>query len=176
MIYIIIPGVIVLLSLLCLIFLLKKKKLTIYDIKITESEQEIEALLDKKLSLLSELYKYYSEKEDNNFQFLCKLEEVEDDDFKLNKILNEAYRELKNFLDEKRSYIPSDDIKDTLNDLFQCDTECTAVKNYYNDIITKYNKNIQHFPNNIVAKIMHLDKKELYNDPKEEEFEILKNK
>ncbi len=176
MIFIFICGIIVLVALILLIFLLKKKKLSIYDIKIKEAEQEIDALLSKKLSLLSDLYTHFNENSDKEFQFLCHLDEVEDDEFKLNSILNKAYKELKDYLDDNRSYIPSDDVKLLINDLFQCDIECTAVKNYYNDTINKYNKTIHKLSNKIVSQFMGLQKKEAYNDPVEEEFEILKKK
>ena len=38
------------------------------------------------------------------------------------------------------------------------------------------NNNIKKFPNNTIAKFQNITKKEIYNDPIEEEFEILKKK
>ncbi len=176
MVFIIICGIIVLVALILLITQISHRNLSIFNIKINEAEKEIETLLGQKLSLLSDLYKHFSEKEDTDFQFLCNLEDVDEDEFKLNTILNNAYKELKNFLEDKHNYIPSDDIKTKLNDLYQCEIECIAVKNYYNDQVIEYNKVISRIPNNIVAKFSHLAKKELYNDPEEVEFEILKKK
>lgn len=177
MIIAVISGIISLIALIALIIKINSDKLTIYNIKIGEAEQEIQILLEKKLSLLSELQKHFSEQSNGTeLHFLCNLEEVDDDDFKLNTILNKAYKELKDFLDNKRSYIPDDEIQNSLNDLYQIDIECTATKNYYNDNTIILNNKIKRFPNKLIAKFMHIYKRELYNDPIEEEFEILKKK
>ncbi len=176
MIFEIISSIVVLIAVFLMIILIIRKKLSIYSIKIQASERDLDALLGKKLSLLGDIYAIYKEKDAKEFQFLCHIDEESEDKFKLNVILNKAYQELKNYLDERPSYVPSDEEKTLLDDLFQCDIECTAIKNYYNDVIVKYNKYISRFPNNIISKFMNLEKKEMYNDPKEEEFEILKEK
>lgn len=177
MIIAIISGVIAILAVIILIIKLKSDKLNVYSIKIEEALEEVQILLEKKLSLLSDLQKNFSEEaNDVEFNFLCNMEDVDDDEFKLNTILNKAYKELKDYLDDKRSYIPSDEIKVLLDDLYQIDIECTATKNYYNDNAIILNNKINKFPNNLIAKIKKISKKELYNDPIEEEFEILKKK
>lgn len=177
MIIIIISGVITVLAIIMLITKVKSNSLTNYKIKLDEVEAEIETLLNAKLSLLTELQEKLSEREsDVEFNFLCNLEAVSDDEFKLNTILNKAYKELKDFLGEKRSFIPDDDIKQQLEELYQVDIECIATKEYYNNISVILNNKIKKFPNNIIAKFKRIKKKELYNDPIEEEFEILKKK
>ena len=177
MIIIIISGVITVLAIIMLITKVKSNSLTNYKIKLDEVEAEIETLLNAKLSLLTELQEKLSEREsDVEFNFLCNLEAVNDDEFKLNTILNKAYKELKDFLGEKRSFIPDDDIKKQLEELYQVDIECIATKEYYNNISVILNNKIKKFPNNIIAKFKRIKKKELYNDPIEEEFEILKKK
>jgi len=177
MIVAIISGIIALLALIILVIKIKSNKINTYEIKIEEAEKEIEDLLGKKLSLLSELQSKFSERDTEvEFNFLCNLEDVEEDEFKLNTILNKAYKELKDFLDDKRSYIPDDEIKEKLDELYQVDIECTATKNYYNDNAILLNNKIKKFPNNLIAKTKGIYKMELYNDPVEEEFEILKKK
>ena len=91
-------------------------------------------------------------------------------------ILNKAYNEIKIFLDERRAYIPDDETKELLNTLHQADIECIALKNYYNNNTTITNSLMRKFPNNIIAKFKKIRNRELYNDPVEEEFEILKKK
>lgn len=177
MIISIISGIIAFIALIILIIKVKSNKLTIYNIKAKEAEEEIQILLEKKLSLLSELQKKFSEQSsETEFNFLCHLDETNEDEFKLNNILNKAYKELKEFLENKRSYIPDDETKKTLDELYQTDIECTATKNYYNDNTVILNNKIKKFPNNLIAKFKNIQKKELYNDPIEEEFEILKKK
>lgn len=177
MIWIVVSAIITFLAIIALIMKTKSNKLNCYKIKLEEVEKEIEILLGKKLSLLAELQSKLSEREsDVEFHFLCNLDDVDEDEFKLNNILNKAYKELKDFLDDKRSFIPDDEIKDKLNELYQIDIECIAAKAYYNDNSIVLNNKIKKFPNNIIAKFKKLNKKELYNDPIEEEFEILKKK
>jgi len=172
-----ISGVIALLAIIILILKVKSNAINTYTIKIEEVEVTIEEILAKKLSLLSELQTKFSERDTEvEFNFLCNLEDVEDDEFKLNSILNKAYKELKNFLEDKRSFIPEDEIKDKLDELYEIDIECTAAKNYYNDNAILLNNKIKKFPNNLIAKTKGIYKRELYNDPIEEEFEILKKK
>lgn len=177
MIVAIISGIITVLAIIMLITKIKSNSLTNYKIKLNEVEKEIETLLNKKLSLLTELQKKFSEREsDVEFNFLCNLEDVNDNEFKLNTILNKAYKELKDFIGEKRSFIPDDEIKEQLEELYQVDIECIATKEYYNNTSIVLNNKIKKFPNNIIAKFKNIKKKELYNDPVEEEFEILKKK
>lgn len=177
MIIAVISGIIAILALIILIFKINNDKLKSYEIKIETSEKEIEELLEKKLSLLSELQSKFSERDaDVEFNFLCNLEDVEDDEFKLNSILNKAYKELKDFINDKRSFIPDDEIKEKLDALYNVDIECTATKDYYNNNAMILNNKIKKFPNNLISKTRKIYKKEIYNDPIEEEFEILKKK
>ncbi len=177
MIIAIICGIIAFIALIILIIKLKSDKLYVYNIKINEAEKEIQVLLEKKMSLLSEIHQKLSEQiAETNFNYLCNLEEIDDDEFKLNSILNNAYSELKDFLENRRSFIPEEDTKNLINELCQINIECIATKNYYNDNTVVLNSKIKKFPNNIIAKFKHIYKRELYNDPVEEEFEILKKK
>lgn len=177
MIIAIISGTIAVIALIILVVKVKSDKLNIYKIKIEEAEKEIQVLLEKKFSLLGLLQKRLSEESSEaEFNFLCDLDDVEDDEFKLNTILNKAYKESKDFLDNKSNYIPDDETKTLLEDLSQVDIECTAAKNYYNDKVILLNNKSRKFLNNIIAKSKGIYKKELYNDPVEEEFEILKKK
>jgi len=60
--------------------------------------------------------------------------------------------------------------------LQQVNTECKALKDYYNQNAIILNKLTDNFPNNTIATFKKIQKKELYNDPIEVEFEILKKK
>ena len=177
MIVAIISGAITLIALIILIIKLKSDKLDAYTIRIEKAETEIQLLLEKKLSLLSDLQSKFSEESsEKEFNFLCDLEDVDDDEFKLNTILNKAYKELKGFLEDKRSYIPDDEIKSLLDELEQINIECNATKKYYNNNAIILNNKIKKVSNSLIRKFKHIEKKEIYNDPVEEEFEILKKK
>ncbi len=177
MIISVICGLITLIALLILIIKLNSNKLDFYNTKIVEAEKHLQTILEKKFSLLSDLQQKFSEQNSEvEFNLLCDIEDIEDDDFMLNAILNKAYREIKKFLDDRRSYIPDDDTKELLKNLYEVDMDCTAVKNYYNENSIILNNKLNKFPNNIIAKFKKISKKELYNDPIEEEFEILKKK
>lgn len=177
MIIVIISALVALISLIIIIIKLKNDNLLTYKIKIELAEKEIEVLLSKKLSLLINLQKSFSEREDDvTFNFVCDGLDKENNEFKLNTILNKAYKELKDFIDSKRSFIPDEEIKKNLETLYQIDIECIATKNFYNEVSIVLNNKIKKFPNNIIARSKGISTKELYNDPVEEEFEILKKK
>lgn len=179
MIFSIISATIAFIAILLLIIKIKNDKLNIYHIKIQEAEEEIQVLLEKKLSLLSDLQTKFSDsasEEEPKFLYNLEKSNETENEFKLNAILNKAYKELKDFIEDKRSYIPDDETKNALDDLYQIDIECKAVKNYYNDNCIILNNKIKKFPNNLISKFKGITKKELYNDPVEEEFEILKKK
>ncbi|MBQ7137201.1 MAG: LemA family protein [Bacilli bacterium] len=177
MIIAIISAFVATIALIILFFKLKANTITLCTLKIEEAEKELEIFLSKKLSLLSELQAIFSERDtETEFDFLCNLEDIDDDEFKLNTILNKAYKELKEFLNDKRSFIPDEQIKEKLDELYKVDIECSAIKNYYNDKVIILNNKIKSFPNSLIAKTKGIYKKELYNDPIEEEFEILKKK
>lgn len=177
MVIAIICGLITLVALLVLIIKVNSDKLDFYNTKVLEAEKDLQILLEKKFDFLSEVQQKFSlQNSEVEFNSLSDIEDIQNDDFMLNAILNKAYKQLKNFLEERRSYIPDDDTKELLKKLYEVDIDCTAVKNYYNDNTTIINNKISKFPNTIIAKFKKITKKELYNDPIEEEFEILKKK
>lgn len=177
MIIAIICGIITIVSTVLLIIKIKSDKLEHFNTKIIECEKKLQISLEKNFSIVSELQpKLSSISNDAEFNLLCDLDEINDDDFMLNAILNKACKKIKLFLEERRAYIPSDDIKELLNKLHETNIECIALKEYYNEYTSILNKLITKFPNNTISKFKKIKKRELYNDPKEEEFEILKKK
>ena len=177
MIIAIICAIVTICAIIILTIKIKSDKLNYYNTKVVECEKKLQVSLEEKFSLLCELQSKISDQSDDaEFNLLCDIDEIKDDDFMLNAILNKAYNEIKVFLDERRAYIPDEDIKDLLNKLHQTDIECIALKNYYNDYTKIINSLIKKFPNNIIAKFQKISNRELYNDPVEEEFEILKKK
>lgn len=176
MILIVVSITVTILAIFFMYFFLKKEKTRAYQIRLEQAEKELSILFEQKLTLLTELHQLFSEKEtDGNFDYLCELEQ-DNSGLTLNFILNRAYSELKRFLDSKRGYIPEDEIKIKLEDLYQCDTECMAIKEYYNIQADNINKLIKKFPTNLISKFIGASKIEKYIDLIEEEFEILKEK
>lgn len=177
MIIAVICAIITILAILILTIKVKSDKLNYYNNKVIECEKKLQSSLEEKFSILCELQqKITSQLNDVEFNLLCDIEELKDDDFMLNAILNKAHNEIKIFLDDKRAYIPDNEAKELLDRLHQTDIECTALKNYYNDYTKIINSLIKKFPNNIIARFQKIYNRELYNDPVEEEFEILKKK
>lgn len=173
----IISGLVALVALVILLFKLKKDKLETYVIKIEQAEKQLESLFETKLSLLTQIQTIFEEREDEfELKILSDIDNDEQNSFKLNSILNKSYKKVKDFIDNKRSFIPDDETKKILDDLYNIDIECIAVKKYYNDNATILNEKRTKFLNRIISKFKHIEKKELYIDPVEEEFEILKNK
>jgi len=177
MIISIICGVITLIAIVILIIKVKSDKLNFYNNKIIKVEEQLETAFENKLSLLSELQSSISSHDnDVEFNLLCDIEEIKDDDFMLNSILNKAFKEINSFFNDHRAYIPSEEENKLLYQLQQVNTECKALKDYYNQNAIILNKLTDNFPNNTIATFKKIQKKELYNDPIEVEFEILKKK
>lgn len=177
MLIIIISMVVTILAIVILVLKIKSDKLKLYNTKISEVEKKLDVQLEEKFSLLFEIQKKLSEQTtDSGFNILCNIEDVENDGFLLNAILNKAYREINAFLDERRNYVPDNTTNELLNKLHDVDIECTALKNYYNEKSIILNNLTKKFSYKIISKFLKISKKELYNDPIEEEFEILKKK
>ena len=177
MIIAIICALITVLASIGLITVIKSNKLKFYNTKLKEAEKELQELFEKKLSLLTQIQnKLIEQNSELEFNLLCDIDDIKDDDFMLNAILNKANKEIHNFLEEKHNYIPDDEVKELLLDLYNTDIECKAIKNYYNENAIIINNKLKNFSNSTIAKFNKINTKEIYNDPIEEEFEILKKK
>jgi len=78
-----------------------------------------------------------------------------------------------NYIESKKKFNPSEETKEAINSLYEENINCEAYKKYYNDLAKQYNS----LSNKMILKIFKRSKpKILFNETKEERFEILKKK
>lgn len=179
--YYLIFAIIILLLIFILIEVVFYNKFQMVRIRISEAENNIDILLQKKFQLLERSIKIIEET-DNKYQEegistdLVKLKNKKVNNFELNKELEKIIAEYRGLLDLDTKLSEINGVVGLNFDLTEIDSELTAAKKYYNEHIVSYNKLIRCFPSNIVAKIYHYRNKDFYSDEKVEIFEILKEK
>lgn len=178
MFYIII-GIITLVIIIIFAFLIKSflNKVNVYIIKINEATKNIDLLLEKKLNLLTKIKDRLKECIEENFmEKLPKIKNQNLDSFELDAEIELMTKELKEVLEYNKKVILDDETNILLRNLDRASIDLIATKNYYNDNSEIYNTIISKFPTNIIAKIKRYDQLDFYENKKEEEFEILKEK
>lgn len=172
----IILGSIIILALILIIGNIYYTKYQFSIAKIKEAEKEIQLLLEKKLTLLKEIAPLIK-KELKLKKFLDSLNQVEEENpnnFERNNLLIEKYKRVLKKMEENEKLYKSEDIVNLLNSLKDNEIELSSTIKFYNDTLVFYNKLIISFPSNIFGFFFRYHKKQFYNQPKKEAFEILK--
>lgn len=169
----------------CLLFLIIEtnfyNKFQISRIRISEAENNIDILLQKKLILLERTIKIIEEtdekyKEEQVLLDIIKIKNKKLNNFELNKELDKALIEYRGLLDLDSRLSEIESIGQINYDLTNIENDLIAAKKYYNDTIVSYNKLVRCCPSNLVGKLFHYKSKDFYSDEKQEVFEILKKK
>ena len=145
-----------------------------YIIRINEAEESIDAVLRKRFDLLNKSIGIIkaNTKEENVLELIKDLKSKKITNFELDRKLYDAinefneYKEKYDKLKTNESYLKID-----IN-LFESESEIVALRKYYNDIITDYNKIAKTFPSNLVGLILKY-KKKTYFDGKNMDDEII---
>ena len=91
MIIAIICAIVTICAIIILTIKIKSDKLNYYNTKVVECEKKLQVSLEEKFSILCELQSKISDQSDDaEFNLLCDIDELKDDDFILNAILNKA--------------------------------------------------------------------------------------
>lgn len=126
-----------------------------FVIRINEAEESIDSALRKRFDLLNKSIGIIkaNTKEENPLDMIVKLKSKKITNFELDRKLYEAINEF-NELKEKYEKLKTNEafLKIDIN-LFESESEITALRKYYNDIITDYNKMVKNVPSNLVALI-----------------------
>ncbi len=136
-------------------------------IRINEAEANIDTTLRKRFDLLNKSIGIIEEntKEKNVLEIVNKLRSKKLSNFDLDRKLYDAINEYQRY---KEKYIELKNSTDFLKidvELNETEAEIVALRKYYNDIITDYNKLAKTFPSNLVA-LMCKYKKKTYFDGK----------
>lgn len=179
--YFVILGIIILLLIFIIIEVAFYNKFQMTRIRISEAENNIDILLQKKFQLLDRAIKIIEDtdtkyQEEGLYTKLVKIKNKKINNFELNKELEKIVAEYKSLLDLDSKLSEINSIVSINFEFIEVDNELNAAKKYYNEHIVSYNKLIRSVPSNIVAKLYHYHTKDFYSDEKIEIFEILKEK
>ena len=126
-----------------------------YIIRINEAEESIDAVLRKRFDLLNKSIGIIkaNTKEEDVLSIVKELKSKKITNFELDRKLYDAINEFNEYK-EKYEKLKTNEayLKIDIN-LFESESEIVALRKYYNDIITDYNKMVKSLPSNFVALI-----------------------
>lgn len=126
-----------------------------YIIRINEAEESIDAVLRKRFDLLNKSIGVIkaNTKEENVLEIIKDLKSKKITNFELDRKLYDAINEFNEYK-EKYDKLKTNEgfLKIDIN-LFESESEIVALRKYYNDIITDYNKMVKSLPSNFVALV-----------------------
>ena len=139
-----------------------------FIIRINEVEANIDTTLRKRFDLLNKsinIIKGNINTEEDVLGLIVKLRSRKLSNFDLDRQLYEAINEFNYYKENYPELNESDALLKIDISLNESEHEITALRKYYNDIITDYNKLVRKFPSNIVA-ILSKNKAKTYYDGK----------
>lgn len=149
-------------------------------IRINEAESNIDTILRDKYDAINRAYaliKGNIKVEKEIFEEIVKLRSRKISNFELDRELNMANDEFIQLKQEYNELNNSEELKKISKLMTSSDEKLISLKKYYNDNITKYNKLVRTFPNNIVALLckykekLFFDKKDM-SDNDENDFKL----
>ena len=144
-----------------------------YIIRMNEAEAEIDTILRKRFDLLNKSIGIIEEntKENSVLEIINKLRSKKLSNFDLDRQLYDAINEYTRYKEKYDELKNNTDFLKIDIGLNETEAEIVALRKYYNDIITDYNKLAKTFPSNIVGIICKY-KKKTYFDGKNMDDEI----
>lgn len=144
-----------------------------FIIRINESEASIDTTLRKRFDLLNKSIGIIEEntKEKNVLEIIGKLRSKKLSNFDLDRQLYDAINEYTRYKEKYNDLKNNTDFLKIDIELNETESEIVALRKYYNDIITDYNKLAKSFPSNLV-RIMCKYKKKPYFDGKNMDDDI----
>lgn len=144
-----------------------------FIIRINESEASIDTTLRKRFDLLNKSIGIIEEntKEKNALEIIGKIRSKKLSNFDLDRQLYDAINEYTRYKEKYNDLKNNTDFLKIDIELNETESEIVALRKYYNDIITDYNKLAKSFPSNLV-RIMCKYKKKPYFDGKNMDDDI----
>ncbi|MBO5096207.1 MAG: LemA family protein [Bacilli bacterium] len=165
-IFLITTLIIIVIALLLFWFALTYNKFQGLIVKTNEAEANIDAILRKRFDLLNKsinIIKANTDIDKEILEFIVKLRSKKISNFDLDRQLYDAINEF-NYYKEIYPELNSVDAFSKINiSLDESEYEMTALRKYYNDTITEYNKLIRKFPSNIVGIVLRYKEKTYYD-------------
>lgn len=144
-----------------------------YIIRINEAEANIDSTLRKRFDLLNKsigIIKANIETDQEVLEVIVKLRSRKLSNFELDRTLYEAINEFHNYQEQHPELMESETFVKIELGLAESESEIIALRKYYNDIITDYNKLLRTFPSNVVAFFCkyklktYFDGKDMYDE------------
>lgn len=158
--------IIIIISLLLVWIASTYNKYQILIIKTNEVEANIDTTLRKRFDLLNKsisIIKANTDTDKEVLELIVKLRSKKISNFDLDRQLYEALNEF-NHYKETYSQLNSIEAFSKINtSLDESEYEICALRKYYNDTITEYNKMIRKFPSNVIGKILKYKEKTYYD-------------
>jgi len=142
-------------------------------IRINQSEASIDTTLRKRFDLLNKTIGIIEEntKEKNVLEIINKLRSKKLTNFELDRQLYDAINEYSRYKEKYNELKNNTDFLKIDIGINETEAEIVALRKYYNDIITDYNKLTKTFPSNLIG-ILCKYKKKTYFDGKNMDDEI----
>lgn len=124
-----------------------------FIIRINEAEESIDAVLRKRFDLLNKsigIIKSNTE-EEHVLEMISKLKSKKITNFELDRQLYDAINEFNNYKEKYENLKTCESYLKIEINLFESESEIVALRKYYNDIITDYNKLVKNCPSNFIA-------------------------
>ena len=135
-------------------------------IRINEVEANIDTVLRKRFDLLNKsinIIKGNINTDEDVLELIVKLRSRKISNFDLDRQLYEAINEFNYYKDTYPELSESDALLKIDISLNESEHEIIALRKYYNDIITDYNKMVRKFPTNLVALISKYKERTYYD-------------
>ena len=158
--------IIILLSLILVWFSLTYNKYQILTIKINEVEANIDTVLRKRFDLLNKsinIIKTNTNIEDDILPLISKLKSKKISNFELDRQLYTIINEFNYYKETYQKLNANDAFIKISNSLDESEYEISALRKYYNDTITEYNKMIKKLPSNIISILLKYKEKTYYD-------------
>lgn len=146
-----------------------------YIIRINEAEANIDSVLRKRFDLLNKsigIIKANTKIKGEVLEVIVELRSKKLSNFELDRLLYEALNEFHTYAEKYEELKQSEAFMKIELGLNESEAEIIALRKYYNDIITDYNKLTKIFPSNIVG-IINKYKTKTYFDGKNMEDDII---
>mgnify|MGYP004443255193 FL=1 len=142
-----------------------------YIIRINEVETKIDSVLRKKFDLVTKCIKIIETYAGTNIlEEVTNLKNAKISNFDLDRKLTEAIIKFESFKDKYEDLETNEIFIKTNIQINETNIDLEACKNYYNDIVTSYNKKVKQFPSDVIAKISkfkvrpYFDGKNMFDD------------
>lgn len=127
-----------------------------YMIRINEAEVEIDSILRKRFDLLNRsinIINANAKVGKDVLEIIVKLRSRKLSNFELDRILYDAINEFNLYREEYPELNQVECFMKVVTSLSESETEIYALRKYYNDVISDYNKLVRKIPSNLIAKM-----------------------